>query len=133
MKISVLQYATSLYELVIDKSELEVRAILKNFVSLLSRQHDLHKSSEIIKTLMLIWDKQSGEVAAELTSAQPLQANSRQLIIDYLKNKSGAKTIVLEEKEDKNLLGGFVLKYDSRILDGSLRSSLESLKSRLKV
>lgn len=132
MKISVLQYAVSLYESVVDKSESEVKDILKNFVVLLDRQHDLNKEAEIINAFADLWSQENGEVMASLISARRITDDTRELIINYLKNKSGASQIILDETEDKNLLGGFVLKYNNKVLDGSLKSSLESLRSQLK-
>lgn len=132
MKISVSQYAVSLYESVVSKSDSEVKDILKNFVALLGRQHDLNKEAEIIKAFNDLWSNKNGEVIASLVSAHPVTDNTRTLIVNYLKDKSGASQIILDETEDKNLLGGFVLKYNNKILDGSLRSGLESLKTQLK-
>lgn len=132
MKISVSQYAVSLYESVVDKSESEVKDILKNFVVLLGRQHDLNKEAEIINAFSDLWSQKNGEVTASLISARRITDDTRELIINYLKNKSGAGQIILDEMEDKNLLGGFVLKYNNKVLDGSLKSSLESLKMQLK-
>ena len=132
MKISVLQYAVSLYEAVIDKTESEVQDILKNFVALLDRQHDLNKEEEIIKAFSDLWSSNNGEVNASLVSAHQLSDNTRELIVNYLKDKSGAKQVILDEAEDKNLLGGFILKYNNKVLDGSLKSGLENLKSQLK-
>ncbi|MFZ2310829.1 MAG: F0F1 ATP synthase subunit delta [Patescibacteria group bacterium] len=132
MKISVLQYAISLYESVTDKTELEIKDILKNFVVLLGRQHDLNKEAEIIKAFNDLWSSKNGEVIASLVSAHPVTDNTRTLIVNYLKDKSGAQQVILDETEDKNLLGGFVLKYNNKVLDGSLKSGLESLKLQLK-
>lgn len=132
MKISVLQYAVSLYESVIDKTESEAQDILKNFVALLGRQHDLNKEAEIIKAFSDLWSSKNGEVNASLVSAHPVTDSTRTLIVNYLKDKSGAQQVILDEMEDKNLLGGFILKYNNKVLDGSLKSGLESLKTKLK-
>lgn len=131
MKISVLQYAVSLYEAVIDKTESEVQDILKNFVTLLGRQHDLNKEAEIIKAFSDLWSSKNGEVTASLVSAHPVTDNTRTLIVNYLKDKSGAQQVILDETEDKNLLGGFVLKYNNKVLDGSLKSGLENLRNKI--
>jgi F0F1-type ATP synthase delta subunit len=50
----------------------------------------------------------------------------------YLKNRTQAKEVLLTESVDPQLLGGFVLKYGSRIIDGSLKSSLSDLAHNLK-
>jgi F0F1-type ATP synthase delta subunit len=38
---------------------------------------------------------------------------------------------MLTEETDKKLLGGFVLKYNSKVLDGSLKTSLAELKEEI--
>ena len=38
----------------------------------------------------------------------------------------------MKEKQNKNILGGVILKYGDKILDGSLKTKLNSLKEELK-
>jgi len=132
MKISVQQYARSLYDSVIDKSEKEVKLVLKNFVAILGRNRELNKAEEIIRAFNEIWNKEHGEVVATLTSARELGPTAREIVTNYLKEKTSAKKISLTEELDQKLLGGFVLKYDSKVLDGSLKTSLEQLKVEME-
>lgn len=132
MKITAKQYAQCLYELVSTESDGKVKEILPRFVALLQKHQALNLAPAIILIFREIWNREHGEVVAELTSARELKNEAKETVINYLKNKSGATDVVLDEKIDKNILGGFILKYDNKIIDGSLRSSLEELKNSLK-
>ena len=132
MKITARQYAQCLYELVSTEENDKVKEILPKFVVLLEKHLALNLAPSIISVFTEIWNKEHGEVVAELTSARELKIEAKETVINYLKNKSGATEVILDEHVDKNILGGFILKYNNKIVDGSLRSSLESLKNSLK-
>jgi len=60
-----------------------------------------------------------------------LDKASIKLLENYIAELSGAKEVVLNEKIDKNILGGVVIRYGDRVVDGSLRTSLEELKNKM--
>jgi len=131
MKISARQYALAFYDSVQDKTEKEIKVELKNFVAVLAKNLDWNKVREIIERFSEIWDKEHGELKAELLSARELGPTAREMVTAYLKEKTKAQKISLREEIDKKLLGGFVLKYNSKVLDGSLKTSLEELKTEI--
>jgi F-type H+-transporting ATPase subunit delta len=131
MKISARQYAQCLYELVSNESDDKVKEILPKFVVLLEKHRALSLAPAVIAAFTEIWNREHGEVVAELTSARELKSEAKELIVDYLKNKSGAREVILDEQVDYNILGGFVLKYNNKIIDASLRSSLAELKNQM--
>ncbi len=131
MKISARQYAQCLYELVNSESDDKVKEILPKFVVLLEKHRALNLAPAVIAAFTEIWNRENGEVIAELTSARELKSEAKEMIVDYLKNKSGAKEIILDEQVNKSILGGFVLKYNNKIVDASLRSSLAELKNKM--
>ena len=63
--------------------------------------------------------------ASKLTQAQLTQLKSR------LKAETG-KTVEVETSVDPDLLGGFVVKFGSRLYDASLKTKLEDLRLALK-
>lgn len=132
MKITAKQYAQCLYELTSNQSESKIKDILSKFVVLLDKHRALNLATAISQAFTELWNREHGEVVAQMTSARELKSEAKEMIISYLKEKSGAKEIILDENVDKNILGGFVLKYNNKIVDASLRSSLESLKNSLK-
>lgn len=131
MKISVQQYARSLYDEVSGKTEKELKTALHNFVALLGKHRELNRAEEIIKAFQEIWDTEHGEVVATLISARELGPTARETILNYLKDKAGAKKISLTEEIDKKLLGGFLIRYNNKIIDGSLRTRLAELKNKI--
>lgn len=131
MGISSRQYAQSLYEMTKGKSETEIKDILRKFVAILNNSHVLNKASEIITNFQKIWNEENGELVVSLASARELGPSVRELIIDYLKAKTGTKKISLTEKINKDLIGGFVLSYNDQIIDGSLKNNLVDLKNKI--
>lgn len=132
MKISAQQYAQSLYDSVSGKSDKEAKAIVNNLVAILGRQRELNKEEAIIAAFVEIWNLEHGEVAATLSSARELGPTARETVLDYLKKKTGAAKIILDENIDKDLIGGFVLRYGSKVLDGSLKTSLAGLRIEME-
>ena len=131
MKISARQYATSLYDSIDGQTDKEAKAILKNFVRLLGEKRDMSKANAIIEAFREIWDKSQGETAARLMTAREVKPATRTAVIDYLKNRTGSQKINLTEEIDHKLIGGFVLRYGSQVLDGSLKTSLGELKGKM--
>jgi F-type H+-transporting ATPase subunit delta len=131
MKISTQQYAQSLYDSVALKSDKEVKVVLKSFVEILGRNRELNRAPEIIAVFNELWNKANGELSAQLISARELGLTAKETVTDYLKAKTGAKKVILDEEIDKKLIGGFVLRYDSKVIDASLKTSLEDLKNKI--
>lgn len=131
MKILPKQYAQSLFELVRDKDEQEVKDILKKFTNILARNLQLGKIKEIIACFEIIWQRENGELLVNLQSARPLVGGAKDIVVDYLKDKTNASNIILEEEIDQSLIGGFILRYDNRIIDTSIKSQLNALRTKL--
>lgn len=132
MKISAKQYALGLYEMIAEATKPETEKIIANFVKLLAHNRHLDKAKEIISEIEKIWESEHGELVAEIVSAHELGKEAKTLVTDYLKKKTKKETIILTEKVDKKILGGFVLKYEGKIIDGSLKNNLDTLKVKLE-
>ena len=131
MKITVQQYARSLYESVIDKNEGEIKEFLKNFSALLLKNRQENKLSEILAEFSKVWDQAQGHLPAELISVRELDQATKKLISEYLKTKTAAERIDLKSKIDEKILGGFILRYGDKIIDGSVRANLNNLKNKI--
>lgn len=131
MKISIRQYAQSLFEATRDKDGAALATVLKNFVVILNRDRVLNKASEIMACFCEICDQATGEVAAEVITARELGKSAKDLVVNYLKSRTDAKKINLSSVIDKSLIGGFILRYDSKVIDGSLKNSLATLKNKI--
>lgn len=86
--------------------------------------------AEISRAYTKLADDAAGRLQAEVTSAATLAPDAQARLQQALAKATG-KTIVLTTKVDPSLLGGVVTKLGSYVLDGSLRSALERMRSGL--
>ncbi len=130
MKVSVRQYAQSLFEIVVDKSETEAKEIIARFIDFLYHRQDLNKAEAIIAELEKLYVDASGEVIADLASARPLTAAAKQQIAAYLEKRI-QRSAKFVERLEPSLLGGFVLNCQGLVIDGSLKNNLQKFKKQL--
>ncbi len=131
MKVTIRQYAESLYESVVDKTADEIKSVIKKFVGILKENNDFLKIEKILNEFIKIWDRNHGVVEAEVTSARELDKDVLKLVKDYVEKLSGAKEVALTEKVDKSILGGVVIKYEDQVMDGSLKARIKELKENM--
>ena len=63
----------------------------------------------------------------KLTTATPLSDELRKAIIARVKKTGGFENIELEEKVDKNIIGGFVLQVGDKLVDASISYDLKAI------
>ncbi len=131
MKISEKQYALSLYQAIDGKSNDQAKIVIKNFIEILAKNNQFAKIEEIIKQFIKIWNSEKRIIQAEATGVREFSKDVIKNIRSYLLNISKAKEVSLIIKIDKNILGGVIIKYGDKVLDGSLKTRLENLKSQM--
>lgn len=131
MKVSAKQYARGLFELIVDKSEEEAKILFTRFIEFLHGRQDLNRAEEVIEELSHIYEEANGELRAELISARPLSEKAKRQVISYLEKRAGVGHVQLSEKIDPALLGGFVLRYNGLVVDGSLKNNLRKFEKQL--
>jgi F-type H+-transporting ATPase subunit delta len=85
---------------------------------------DLSKVLDALKTERL---KKYDIQEAEAISVKPLSAEERKKIMALAEKLSGHK-ILLEEKENKAILGGLILKIGDTLIDGSILRKIKEIK-----
>jgi len=80
------------------------------------------------KAFIAQYNTLKGIVTAHVTSATELTAESRAEIVTIVKKETGANEVVIREKVNDKLIGGFILKVGDRQFDASIASSLSKLK-----
>ncbi|MEZ5854882.1 MAG: F0F1 ATP synthase subunit delta [Hyphomicrobiaceae bacterium] len=103
-----------------------------NFVKLLARSRRLFALAEMIKLFRQLAARHRGEITADVVSAHPLNETQSAALEDALKGTAGGRNIRMNTRVDPALLGGLVVKMGSRMIDSSLRTKLDSLKTRMK-
>jgi F-type H+-transporting ATPase subunit delta len=85
---------------------------------------------DISRELDAMIDEKAGRVAAQVTSAAPLDDGQKQRLTAALERMSGKK-VEMQVAHDPALLGGVVAQVGDTIYDGSLRTQLEKMKQTL--
>jgi F-type H+-transporting ATPase subunit delta len=105
--------------------------LVVNFVKVLARNRRLFAVNDMIRTFLALAARQRGEVNAEVASAHPLSGDQLAALKETLRASAG-KDVTIVTKVDPTLLGGLVVKMGSRMIDSSLRTKLNSLKTAMK-
>ncbi len=114
---------------VLDKAE--IGGLTGNFIRVVAGNRRLFTMSDIIAAFRRRLAVHRGEVAAEVTSAEPLSDKHVAALKDALKASIG-KDVALHTHVDPALIGGLIVQVGSRMIDGSLRTKLNSLKLAMK-
>jgi F-type H+-transporting ATPase subunit delta len=108
-----------------------VHALSSKFVLLLAAKRRLSALTGVIGAYESLVAKSRGETEAEVTSARALAEGEVAELKSVLKSRLG-KEPRLHTKVDPSLLGGLVVKVGSRMIDSSLRTKLDGLRSAMK-
>jgi len=104
--------------------------LVRNFVALVAERGRLDHLAVIASEYRDLIDADLGRVRAQVGSPVPLTDGEKTELSRHLQAALG-KQVILEEEVDQNLLGGFVARVGSLILDGSLDGQLARIRERL--
>ena len=113
---------------VLDKAG--AHQLVKNLANLVISKRRAAALPDMAKQYGVLVAGARDEVVARVTVAQPLSDAQTEALKAEL-NKAMGKNIVIETETDADLLGGMIVKLGSRMIDGSLRTKLNSLKTAL--
>ncbi|MBM3139331.1 MAG: ATP synthase F1 subunit delta [Chloroflexi bacterium] len=102
-----------------------------NFLRLLRRKGRLGLGSSIASFYRELYDAERGVLRAEVTSAVPLDDGQRQRLQEKIARDTG-KQVELEARVDAAIMGGMVVRIGDRLVDGSTRTRLRSLRTQLE-
>ena len=102
----------------------------KNLIKLMAENGRLKIFPEVAKQYEVYRAEAEGKLDAEVISAYPLSPEQEKAIAESLKKKLGCE-ISLTTSTDESLIGGVVIKAGDTIIDGSMKSQLETLATTL--
>lgn len=130
MKFSARQYAEALFDSLNDTDPKDQEIVLDNFVRILADNGNLREFPEIASEFEKLSLQAKGIKPVTVTSAHPISPGNEKVILESL-NKIIKSKVKLNKEIDENLIGGAVIEIDDTIIDGSVKNSLEQLKTRL--
>lgn len=108
-----------------------VGTLTRNFVGLLARNRRLFALRDVITAFTAMLADHRGEVRAEARAAVALDEDQIRRLRTEIEAAVG-KAVKLETRVDPDLLGGLVVKVGSRMIDSSLRTKLNRLRTAMK-
>ena len=115
---------------VLDKAG--IKGLAYNFLLLVASNRRLFAVRDMIRGFRSLVAKHKGEVTAEVTVAEKLSGAHLDALKNALKSVTGGKAVDLNVKVDPAIIGGITVKLGSRMVDGSLRTKLNSIKHAMK-
>ena len=108
-----------------------VDALVGNFLRLVAKNGRLFALPVIIAEFRRLAASARGEVAADVTSAVPLNREQIAALSEALRARIG-KAVTLNEHIDPSLIGGLQVKVGSQMIDSSLKTKLSAMRVAMK-
>lgn len=112
-------------DFVLGKSEFS--GMIKSFLRLLLDKNRMAAIKAITSHYQVLTDEVSNIARAEITTARPLKADSQERLEKALETLT-SKQIKSEVKEDRDLVGGIVVRIGDLVFDGSIKAQLKGLE-----
>ena len=120
---------TRLFTTVIDA--LEISNVMKAYLHLIFKKHRFNEIRAVSEYYNQMADELQGVVRADLVSATALSTETYEQIQQALGKMTG-KDVVLEARQDPEIIGGIVTKIGDLVLDGSIKTQLKNMRESLK-
>ena len=103
-----------------------------NFIKLVAAKRRLFAIRDMIADYLKLYDSERGVTRAEVTVAGPLSDGHVAALKDALREATRGKDVEIGVKIDPSIIGGLVVKLGSRMVDGSLKTKLNAIRTRMK-
>ncbi|MDQ0346537.1 F0F1 ATP synthase subunit delta [Ancylobacter vacuolatus] len=108
-----------------------ITGLSANFFKTVAANRRLFTVEAIMRDFALLVAAYKGEVTAEVTVAQPLSDSHAATLKQALDALTG-KDVKLAVEVDPSLLGGLKVKVGSKLIDASLKTKLNSIRTAMK-
>lgn len=112
-------------------ASLRLDPITTNFLGVLAQNRRLGQLGSVIRFFTLLAAEHRGETTAEVISAHPLDDDQVAALRANLKARVG-RDVAVDLSVDPAILGGLVVKVGSQMIDGSIRTKLNTLAQAMK-
>lgn len=109
----------------------EAQQLTRQFIMLLASKRRLFTLLDVIKAFEGLLARKNGEIDAEVSSARPLADAEIASLKTTLKNQLGREPRLVTTV-DPTLMGGLVVKVGSRMIDSSLRTKLNAIRTAMR-
>jgi len=110
------------------KTKGKVNAITAKFIELVVKKKRESNLPEIFETFTKLYYKHNNTIEATVTTATGITATIQKQFESVIQKATGSKKIKYDVVIDKNILGGFILRFEDKIYDASVKGKLDKLK-----
>ena len=104
---------------------------MKNFLKVTCKYQKISSIYDILEAYGDYSRQQNGILKAVLTYVTKPEEAQKEKMEDFLRREFGAKEVILTLREDKSLIGGFILSAGDKEFDWSLRGRYNNLRQKL--
>jgi F-type H+-transporting ATPase subunit delta len=112
-------------------STLKLDTLTTNFLGVLAQNRRLRQAPAVIAAFRAMAANHRGETTADVTTAHPLTTDQVAALKAKLKSRIG-RDVAVNLKTDPAILGGLIVKIGSQMIDGSIRTKLNTLAHAMK-
>ncbi|MDQ6870297.1 MAG: F0F1 ATP synthase subunit delta, partial [Pseudomonadota bacterium] len=109
-----------------------IEGIAAKFIKLVAAKRRLFAIFDMIRDFNLLNDARKGVTRADVTVAETLKPEHVEALRNALTDISGGGELDIAVKVDPAIIGGLIVKRGSRMVDSSLKTKLNSIRSRMK-
>jgi F-type H+-transporting ATPase subunit delta len=102
------------------------------FLKLVATKRRLFAAPTMIADFDKLLDATRGVSRAEVTVAEPLSPANLEALRVALREAVGSSSVEMNVKVNPAIIGGLIVKLGSRMVDGSLKTKLNSIRTRMK-
>jgi len=114
-----------------EKSQAEQPIFFKKVVQFLVKKRLLSKAPDILFRLNKIINDKEGRIIAIVSSVEKINEAAKKELIYNLSKRYAEKTVVLEEKLNPKLLGGYKIEVNDEIIDLTIKNRIDTLQEYL--
>lgn len=104
---------------------------VKAFISALASNCQCDDLMGIIDAYIIEADKRNNVTHATISCTTPPSDEQLQGIVKFIKKQTNSEEVQTEIKEDKSLVGGFIIAVDGKEYDFSLKTKMNTIKEQL--
>ncbi len=107
-----------------------VSPVCRNFLFLLVDRDRIGLFVHVVEAYHRLSDRHAGRLRAQVTVPRRLSEPDAARLKTVLQKVTG-QTVIIEQIEDPEIIGGVITRIDGKIYDGSVRAQLDALRAGL--
>lgn len=110
----------------------KISELTESFNRLLIAKNRESNLPEIVSAFIALYKEQKNVKTIKLTTASPASDAVKSAIVAQVKNSGNYSDVELEEKVNEDIIGGFLLQVDDKLIDASIAYDLKQIAKQFE-